>query len=200
MKKQALAGAVLVMGISLTACGQNSQEQTPSTEAPTTTTQETATTEVPTEAPSTEAAQTTVVTGEAEGYGGPITAELTLEGDKIVDLKLVGDGETPAIGGAALEALQTAIVEKGSIDGVDVVAGATWSSNGALNAVRSALGLEVENGSNSEQKEIAASGLSHGIGFASNGRLGPGKDDQEIGVYSINEVIAYVLFDDSGRI
>ncbi len=200
MKKQALAGAVLVMGISLTACGQNSQEQTPSTEAPTTTTQEAATTEVPTEAPSTEAAQTTVVTGEAEGYGGPITAELTLEGDKIVDLKLVGDGETPAIGGAALEALQTAIVEKGSIDGVDVVAGATWSSNGALNAVRSALGLEVENGSNSEQKEIAASGLSHGIGFAANGRLGPGKDDQEIGVYSINEVIAYVLFDDSGRI
>ena len=91
-------------------------------------------------------------------------------------------------------------MEKGSIDGVDVVAGATWSSNGALNAVRSALGLEVENGSNSEQKEIAASGLSHGIGFASNGRLGPGKDDQEIGVYSINEVIAYVLFDDSGRI
>jgi len=65
MKKQALAGAVLVMGISLTACGQNSQEQTPSTEASTTTTQEAATTEVPTEAPSTEAAQTTVVTGEA---------------------------------------------------------------------------------------------------------------------------------------
>ena len=38
------------------------------------------------------------------------------------------------------------------------------------------------------------------MGFYSNGRLGPGKDDQDVGVYSINEVVAYVLFDNDGKI
>ena len=32
-----------------------------------------------------------VKTGEAEGYGGPITAEVTVAGDKILDLKLTGN-------------------------------------------------------------------------------------------------------------
>ena len=195
MRKKVLAGAFLAMTAGLIACGQNNP-QTPATEAPTTTAaQET------TQAPTTEAVpQTTVVTGEAEGYGGPITAEVTLEDDKIVDLKLTGDQETPAIGGAALEALQAAIIEKGAIDGVDAVAGATWTSNGVFGAIQTAMGIEPEGGQGADQKELAATGVSHGIGFSSNGRLGPGKDDKETGVYSFNEVIAYVLFDDEGRI
>ena len=32
------------------------------------------------------------------------------------------------------------------------------------------------------------------MGFVSNGRLGPGKDEKDTGVYSINEVVAYVMF------
>jgi len=32
------------------------------------------------------------------------------------------------------------------------------------------------------------------LGFVSNGRLGPGKDEKDTGVYSINEVVAYVMF------
>ena len=43
--------------------------------------------------------ETTTVEGEAEGYGGTITAKVTLEGDKIVGLELTGDKETPAVGG-----------------------------------------------------------------------------------------------------
>ena len=39
------------------------------------------------------------LTGEADGYGGPIQAEVTLDGDKIVALKLTGDKETPSLGG-----------------------------------------------------------------------------------------------------
>ena len=31
------------------------------------------------------------LTGEADGYGGPIQAEVTLDGDKIAALKLTGD-------------------------------------------------------------------------------------------------------------
>ena len=185
MKKTLLAGALLAVSTGLAACGQSGsgQQADNTTAAPETTT-----------AAQTQAAkETTVVTGEAEGYGGTITAEVTLDGDKIVDLKLTGDGETPAIGGAALESLQAAIIEKGTIDGVDTVSGATWTSNGAFDAVRRALGIETEGNDGKEQKkEVSATGLSHGIGFFSSGRLGPGKDDKDTGVYSINEVIAYV--------
>lgn len=38
------------------------------------------------------------LTGEADGFGGPIQAEVTLDGDKIVALKLTGDKETPRAG------------------------------------------------------------------------------------------------------
>ena len=149
--------------------------------------------------------ETVTVTGEAEGYGGVIKAEVTLAGEKIVGLSLTGDKETPDIGGAALNTLKEKILSSGSLDGVDGVSGATWTSNGVFAAVSSAMGIEpAEEGKEAEteaaQETVAASGISHGLGFVSNGRLGPGKDDQEVGVYSINEVVAYALFDDDGRI
>lgn len=193
MKKRLFAGLLFGVAASLAACGQ-AQSPSPTTGAATTA------------APTTAAAETTqasakreVVTGEAKGYGGPIKAEVTLEGEKIVDLKLTGDQETPTIGGAALEPLQAAILEKGGLDGVDAVSGATWTSNGVFDAVRSAMGIETEKAPE-EKKQVGATGLSHGLGFAASGRLGPGKDDKEAGVYSINEVIAYVLFGDDGKI
>ncbi len=83
-------------------------------------------------------------TGQGEGYGGPITAEVTLDGDKIVDLKLTGDQETPGIGADALEPLKKAILEKGGLDGVDAVAGATWTSNGVFEAVGAAPNYDGE--------------------------------------------------------
>ena len=141
-----------------------------------------------------------VLTGTADGYGGEITAEVTVDADgNIIGLTLTGDYETPAIGGAALEPLAAAIVENASIDGVDVVAGATWTSNGVFAAIRNALGIE-EAELSPDNKELEASALYEGLAFVPTGRLGPGKDDQGVGVYSINEVIAYVLFDDAGRI
>ena len=153
--------------------------------------------------------ETVTLTGEGEGYGGPITAEVIAAGDKIVGLTLTGEKETPEIGGAALSALQESILSAGGLDGVDAVSGATWTSKGAFAAIRSAMGLEEaaeekadgETAAEEAAPEIAAEGsLSHGIGFYSNGRLGPGKDDQGVGVYSFNEVVAYALFDQEGRI
>ena len=82
------------------------------------------------------------LTGEAEGFGGPIKAEVTVENGVITALTLTGADETPAIGGVALEHLTQAILAAGTVDGVDAVAGATWTSNGAFAAVRSALGIE----------------------------------------------------------
>ncbi|MDO4267963.1 MAG: FMN-binding protein [Eubacteriales bacterium] len=145
--------------------------------------------------------ETSVVTGEGDGYGGKIQAEVTLSEDgTIVGLSLTGDDETPSIGGAALETLKTAILENGSLDGVDAVSGATWTSNGVFDAIRSAMGEDLGGESGGEKAEMTAAGLSHGLGFYSTGRVGPGKDDQGTGVYSFNEVVAYVLFDNDGRI
>ena len=144
----------------------------------------------------------TVVTGEGAGYGAvPIQAEVTLAGDKIISLSLTGKEETPEIGGAAMETLKEAILAAGSVEGVDAVSGATWTSNGVFEAVRSAMGIETaETEENEEVVSMEASGLSHGLGFYSTGRVGPGKDDQETSVYSFNEVVAYALFDNEGRI
>ena len=149
--------------------------------------------------------ETVTLTGEGEGYGGPVTAEVVVAGEKIVGLTLTGEKETPEIGGAALSTLQESILSAGSLDGVDAVSGATWTSKGAFAAIKSAMGIEkaeaVEQKAEAAAPEaVTAGSLSHGIGFFSNGRLGPGKDDQGVGVYSFNEAVAYVLFDDAGRI
>ena len=87
--------------------------------------------------------ETTVYTGEAQGFGGAVTAEVTVAGDKIIALTLGGDGKTPEIGGAAMTALSDQILAAGTIDGVDAVSGATITSDAVLNAIRSAMGLEA---------------------------------------------------------
>ena len=84
-------------------------------------------------------AEITVVNGEAEGFGGPVQAEVTVAGDKIIALSLTGEGETPEIGGTAMEELTSAILEKGTVEGVDAVSGATVTSEGVFAAVKAAL-------------------------------------------------------------
>ncbi len=138
MKKKVLAVILLTVGASLAACGQK-ETPPPATEVATTAAQEITTAAATEAAPKTE-----VKTGQGEGYGGPITAEVTLDGDKIVDLKLTGDQETPGIGADALEPLKKAILEKGGLDGVDAVAGATWTSNGVFEAVGAAPNYDGE--------------------------------------------------------
>lgn len=51
-------------------------------------------------------------TGEAQGFGGTISVTITTDTDKITDVKVVGDSETAEIGGAHLEELAAAILEK----------------------------------------------------------------------------------------
>ena len=72
--------------------------------------------------------ETTTVEGEAEGYGGTITAKVTLEGDKIVGLELTGDKETTDVGGEALKTLQEEIVKEGTYK-VDELHVATCKQN-----------------------------------------------------------------------
>lgn len=137
--------------------------------------------------------------GEADGFGGKIVAEVTVEDGRIVDLTLTGEGETPDVGGAALEPLREAILAAGTVDGVDAYTGATWTSNGVFAAVRAALGIEAE-AAEAGTVTAAASALNHGLAIVATPRLGPGKDDQEVPVYSFNAVAAYVVTDADQRI
>lgn len=77
-------------------------------------------------------------TGTAQGFGGTVTATVTVTGSGIESVELKGDSETPEIGGAALEKLGSAFVEAGTAK-VDAVAGATISSDAAIEAVGQAL-------------------------------------------------------------
>lgn len=79
------------------------------------------------------------LTGTADGFLGPITVSVTMEGDTITAVEVLSNSDTPEIAGKALEQIPAAIVEANSPD-VDVVSGATYTSNGIINAVKDALG------------------------------------------------------------
>ncbi len=72
------------------------------------------------------------------GFGGDVEVTLTLENGTITDVKLVGDSETPAVGGAALETLAENIKAANSAE-FDLVSGATITSNAVQEGVKDAL-------------------------------------------------------------
>lgn len=74
----------------------------------------------------------------AQGFGGKINAKVTLSETNIESVEITGENETPEIGGVAMENLAQTIVENQTTD-VDIVSGATITSNGAIEAVNSAL-------------------------------------------------------------
>ena len=77
------------------------------------------------------------LTGTADGFVGPITVEVTMDGDTITGVTVTSNSESAP--GTALEDIPAAIVAANSPD-VDVVAGATYTSNGIINAVKDAIG------------------------------------------------------------
>ena len=79
-----------------------------------------------------------VYTASAEGFGGPITVQVTVAADAITDITVVSAAdETPEYFSRASHVI-TRVLEAGTPD-VDAVSGATYSSTGILNAVKSAL-------------------------------------------------------------
>ena len=76
--------------------------------------------------------------GSAQGFGGEVVATVTVGAAGIESVDLAGAGETPGIGVTALEQLPAAFVESNS-SLVDTVAGATISSQAAMDAVQQAL-------------------------------------------------------------
>lgn len=82
--------------------------------------------------------KTTTITKTAKGFGGDVTVTVTLEGDKITDVKAEGANETAGIGSNAIEQLPAKIVEANSAD-IDGISGATVTSDAIKTAVKAAL-------------------------------------------------------------
>lgn len=128
----ALAGC---LAVSLAACGGSSSTTAASTA--TSTASSAASSEAATEAAA-ENSEGTTLTGEADGFGGTITATITMDGDTITAVTFDGPDETPEVGGAALEILADEVVAANGTD-IDTVSGATITSEGCIAAAQAAL-------------------------------------------------------------
>ncbi len=150
-------------------------------------------------------AETKPLTGKADGFKSLIEVEVTLDGDKIANVEVTGHDETNGIGTLAVEQIPGAMITANSAD-VDVVATATVTSNAIMAAVKNA--IDPENNPYEEPEaeeeappaELAAAEAYIGFGLANAGRLGPGKDDTDTQVYSINQIFANAIFDAQGKI
>ena len=77
-------------------------------------------------------------TGVGAGKNGDITVEVTFSAEKIERITVVSHSETPSLSDAAIANIPTQIVEAQSL-GVDAVSGATYTSNGIVEAVADAV-------------------------------------------------------------
>ena len=77
-------------------------------------------------------------TGVGAGKNGDITVEVTFSAEKIERITVVSHSETPSLSDAAIANIPTQIVESQSL-GVDAVSGATYTSNGIVDAVADAV-------------------------------------------------------------
>lgn len=82
-----------------------------------------------------------VYAGSADGYGGPIEVEVTVENGEIADVKVLTHSESDGISDPAFEEVPAAMVA-GNTTEVEVVSGATFTSNGLMAAVNNALSGE----------------------------------------------------------
>ena len=105
-------------------------------------------------------------TGTAKGFEGDVTVTLTVDENAITDVQIIGENETPAVGGAAMTQLQADILAAQSAE-VDGVAGATFTSNAvktaATAAIAAAKGEEVVI---PELKMAAGTYTGYGKGFS----------------------------------
>ena len=76
--------------------------------------------------------------GVGKGFGGDIKVKVTMDGDKIAAIDVLEHGETAGISDPAFK-LTEQLIGKTSVEGIDAVSGATFTSKGLLDAVANAL-------------------------------------------------------------
>lgn len=77
-------------------------------------------------------------TGEGQGMGGTVTATVTIEEGKITEVTFEHENETPGISDPAFNEMPQKFIDAQSAD-VDVVSGATITSEAMIDAVAEAL-------------------------------------------------------------
>ncbi len=152
MKGKKLVALLLAfVMVLMTACGDNAEESS-STEESSTVTSEAessedvvASSEESEESEASEESEETseeaggdVLRGEGAGLNGPIIVEVTANQDEITEVAVIEHEESPGISDPAIEQMPSKIVDNQSLK-VDTVAGATYTSNGILEAVENAL-------------------------------------------------------------
>lgn len=94
-------------------------------------------------------------TGEADGFGGKVTVELTLDETKTITGVNVTSTETDSIGEVAIDKLSEKVLATNSIE-VDAVAGATMSSTAFVEAAKAALEAAGLTNADLAKKEVEA--------------------------------------------
>lgn len=139
MRKIASLIASMALVLSLAACQNENASNTSATESPQPTA---ATASEPAGTANSSAAALSFTpgtyTGTAQGHNGDIVVEVTLSEDKIEQVEVVENSETPDIAAAALEQIPSAIVANQSL-AIDAVSGATVISDAILEAAANAL-------------------------------------------------------------
>ncbi len=79
-----------------------------------------------------------VYNGTAEGKNGPLKVEVAVEKGKINAIKILEHSETPGLSDPILEKIPQEIIKKQSTE-VEVVSGATATSEAVMNAVKDAV-------------------------------------------------------------
>jgi len=79
-----------------------------------------------------------VYEGVAEGFGGDIKVEVEVKDGKLVRVDILDHAESDGIADPAIEGIPAAMLENQAVD-VDIASGATYSSEGIINAVKDAL-------------------------------------------------------------
>lgn len=96
-----------------------------------------------------------VYKGSATGFSGPVTVAVTIMDKKITSIDILSSTDDEAFFNRA-KAVIDRIIESQSFD-VDVVSGATYSSNGIIGAVKNALTGEKDNGVTGKSKQESTS-------------------------------------------
>jgi fumarate reductase flavoprotein subunit len=78
----------------------------------------------------------------APGFGGEVSVTVTLANGIITDVKVVGDAETPTVGGVALTRAPDIIKKYNSAD-IDTISGASVTSSAIKTAAQAAIAAVV---------------------------------------------------------
>jgi len=83
-------------------------------------------------------AEGNVYEGTGQGYRGPITVHVRMQGAVITEIDIADSAEDRLVGGQAMEELIDLVIMYNSTD-IDAISGATESSRGFLEAVENAI-------------------------------------------------------------